>query len=675
MPDVLSRVNHPHDLKALSLEEMRQLAGEIRQRIMEVVNVNGGHLASNLGTVELTLAMHRAFDFPRDRLVWDVSHQTYPHKLITGRKDRFHQIRTHGGIAGFCNKRESIFDLFDAGHAGTAVSLALGVAAADELFQRDTKTIAVVGDAAIAAGMAFEALNHAGDLQRNLLVVLNDNKMSIDVSVGALSKYLNKIRTKSVYQGLKKEVHDVLQKIPLVGRKVEGALEQLHEGLKHSLLPGLLFQELGFNYYGPVDGHNLESLLEIFEDLKGIKTPVLLHVLTVKGQGYEPAANNPIKYHALKNFLPEDAKKAEKKSSESKKAGEPLAVPAKADSRAAEARKKITYSELFKETVHEAARKDHRIVAITAAMPGGTGLVDFAKEFPNRYFDVGIAEQHGGAFSSGLAYGGLRPVFAVYSTFCQRAYDQVIHDTCIQENSVILCLDRAGLVEDGWTHHGVFDIAYLRCIPNTLLMAPRDADEFIRMFELALAQTTLVAAIRYPKANLPVLPQSKDPVIKIGKAELMRRGKSGIALHAYGAMVDEAWRAAESLEKEGVSVTVVNARFAKPLDEGILRDLARDHHTLVTIEEHTLMGGFGSAVVEKLADLDVSFAKVLRLGIPDKFQTFGVREKILAELGLDAEGIADTVRRLPAMVPGVGEPSQAIAALEAGVLRQTGAYR
>ncbi len=646
MPDVLPRVNHPRDLKALSLDEMRQLAGEIRQRIMEVVNANGGHLGSNLGTVEMTIALHRVFDFPQDRLVWDVSHQTYPHKLITGRKDRFHTLRTFGGIAGFCNKRESIFDLFDAGHAGTAVSLGLGVAAADHFFQRDSKTVAVVGDASIAAGMAFEALNHAGELQRNLLVVLNDNKMSIDVSVGALSKYFNKIRTKPIYQDLKKEIHEVLSKIPLVGKKMEDGLEHIHESLKHSLVPGLLFQELGFNYYGPVDGHDLESLIDILEDLKGIKRPVLLHTLTVKGHGYEPASKNPIKYHALKNFLADDSTPENTADGLNDRNGsEPHVAPARNEAKApVDAKKKVTYSEVFKETMHTVARKDRRLVAVTAAMPGGTGLVEFAKEFPSRYFDVGIAEQHGGAFASGLAYGGLRPVFAVYSTFCQRAYDQIIHDTCIQENSVILCLDRAGLVEDGWTHHGVFDIAYLRCIPNTLLMAPRDAEEFARMFYLALEQTSLLVAIRYPKATIPTLPHSKDPVLRIGKAEVLRRGE-GIALHAYGSMVEEAWHAAEILEKEGISVTVVNARFAKPLDEGLLHDLSLDHHTLITLEEHALHGGFGSAVLEKLADLEISFSRVIRLGIPDRFQTFGARERIMAEIGIDAKGIAETVRR------------------------------
>jgi 1-deoxy-D-xylulose-5-phosphate synthase len=644
MSDVLSRVNHSHDLKGLSMEELAALAADIRRRIMEVVDANGGHLASNLGTVELTLALHKVFDFPRDRLVWDVSHQTYPHKLITGRKERFHTLRTYGGISGFCNKRESVFDLFDAGHAGTAVSLALGVAVADHLFGRKSKTVAVVGDAAIAAGMAFEALNHAGDLQRNLLVVLNDNRMSIDVSVGALSKYLNKIRTRPIYQGFKKEVHEILGRIPIVGKKMEEALDHLRESVKHSLVPGLLFQELGFNYYGPIDGHDLKELVEILTNLKDIETPVILHALTVKGHGYEPASKNPIKYHALKDFLPENEKlRAQASEGEAVPPAKPEPSPVQAKS---ETKKKVAYTDVFKEVMHATARKDRRLVAITAAMPGGTGLVDFAKEFPDRYFDVGIAEQHGGAFSSGCAYGGLRPVFAVYSTFCQRAYDQFVHDICIQENSVILCLDRAGLVgEDGWTHHGVFDIAFLRAIPNVVLMAPRDGEEFVRMFQLALDQTSLAMAIRYPKANVPSLPPAKDPYLRLGKAEVLKEG-DGIALHAYGSMVETAWRAAALLEKDGIRVTVVNARFAKPIDEEVLRSLSANHHTLVTIEEHTLLGGFGSAVVEALVDSDISFSRVVRLGVPDRFQTFGSREQLLQDCGLDPRSIAETVARL-----------------------------
>jgi 1-deoxy-D-xylulose-5-phosphate synthase len=644
---LLSQVNHPRDLEALSLDELETLAEEIRRRIMEVVNVNGGHLASNLGSVELTLALHRVFDFPKDRLVWDVSHQTYPHKLITGRRDRFHELRTYNGICGFCSKRESIFDLFDAGHAGTAISLALGVAAADQLFDRNSKSVAVVGDAAIAAGMAFEALNHAGELNRNLLVVLNDNRMSIDVSVGALSQYLSKIRSKRVYHDLKKDVHDFLNKIPLVGKRMEEGLENLHESIRHSFVPGLLFQELGFSYYGPVDGHDLGGLLDLLADLRDIKKPVLLHLHTVKGHGYDPASENPIKYHALKNFLPEREKAADEKvTAPAPRTTEPLSRSTEPARPAPKPKPRPGYSAVFAEAIVDAARRDRRVAAITAAMPGGTGLTAFKEEFPERYFDVGIAEQHGGAFASGLAYGGLRPVFAVYSTFCQRAYDQFVHDTCIQENSVIFCLDRAGIAgEDGWTHHGMFDIAYMRCIPNVILMAPRDGEEFLRMFQFALDQTQKPVAIRYPKSQVPLLPTSRDPVLRLGRAEILRRGE-GVVLHAYGAMVERAYEAAVVLDTQGVSVTVVNARFAKPLDVEMLRSLAKDHRALVTLEEHTLMGGFGSAVTEALADEQISFERIVRLGIPDAFQTFGPRDQLLKNHGLDVEGIVKKVREL-----------------------------
>lgn len=630
MSQVLSRINHPHDVKALSPAELEQLAGEMRHEIMEVVNENGGHLGSNLGTVELTLALHRVFDFPRDRLVWDVSHQTYPHKLLTGRRDRFKTLRTYGGISGFCNKRETIFDLFDAGHAGTACSLALGVAAGDHLLGRRHKSIAVVGDALIVAGMAFEALNHAGEIRRDLMVILNDNRMSIDHSVGAFSQYLNKIRTKPLYHDVKRDIHDLLSRIPVVGKRMEELLDHLHDSLRHTLVPGLLFQDLGFNYYGPIDGHNIEQLTRTFEDLRKIDQPVLLHVLTVKGQGYAPAAQDPIKYHAPKGFKP-----IAKTEGDGKDAQEPAKAPAK---------KVPTYTDKFKELMHDAARRDRRVAAITAAMSGGTGLTDFALEFPQRYFDVGIAEQHGAAFASGLAYSGIRPVFAVYSTFCQRAYDQVVHDTCIQENSVIFCLDRAGLVgEDGWTHHGVFDISYMRCIPNMVLMAPRDGDEFSRMFQLALDQSTRPIAIRYPKSNLPQsLPAAEDGELEIGRGEVIQEGE-GVLLFAYGSMVEESYKAASLLRARGIEPTVVNARFAKPIDADLLARLASTHHTLLTVEEGCLMGGFGSAVLEAVAEHRMPYQRIVRFGVPDRFITFGSRAQLLREVGLDAESIAEAV--------------------------------
>jgi len=643
MKSVLSRVNHPDDVKALSLEELEQLATEIRQRILEVIDKNGGHVGSNLGAVEMTLALAKVFDLPRDRVVWDTSHQSYPFKLITGRRDRFHEIRTYGGICGFTNHKESIFDLFDAGHAGTACSLALGVGTADRLMDRDAKSIAIVGDSAAASGMTFEALNHGGENRENLLMILNDNNMSINKAVGALSKYLTTVRTKPVYNDLKAELRSLLSRIPIVGKHIEDVLHDLHDRLRHNVVPGTLFQELGYKYYGPVNGHDLPGLIRLFEDLKTVKEPVLLHLDTTKGKGYAEAEADPIKYHAGKGFLPKD-----------EPAPAPAPAPAKSEASSngsSAPKKRPSYSSLFTQTLLDVARKDRRICAITAGMPDGTGLVKFSEEFPDRYFDVGICEQHGGGFASGLSYGGMRPVYAVYSTFLQRAYDQYVHDVCIQENSVIFCLDRAGLTgEDGWTHHGVFDISYMRCIPNGILMAPRDADEFVRMFQLAVDQTTQPVAIRYPKANVPELPLSKDPVLKIGQGEILVEGED-VALFAYGSMVESAYLALPQLREAGISPTIVNARFAKPLDVELLRELAKKHRVLYTLEEGALPGGFGSGVIEALADEGIRFERISRFGVPDRFVTFGAREKLLEECGLDVDSIAQRIIREMADTP------------------------
>ena len=624
MTDILSKVNHPQDLKTLSLEELEQLGEEIRQRVLEVVDRNGGHLASNLGSVELTLALHKVFDVPNDRLVWDTSHQTYPHKLVTGRKDRFELIRTYGGICGFASHRESIFDLFDAGHAGTACSLALGVSTADRLQGRsEYKTIAVVGDSAAAAGMTFEALNHGGENRQNMLVILNDNNMSINKAVGALSKYLTKIRTKPAYQDIKRELRTALSRIPVVGKHLEEVLGEVHDRFRDHLLPGTLFRELGYRYYGPADGHDLANLIQTLEDLKNIREPVLLHLNTKKGRGFEAAEDDPVKYHALKDFLP---KKPGKKETESN--GQPSS------------KKRPGYSSVFKEAIVDFGRKDRRICAITAGMPDGTGLLKFAEEFPDRYFDVGICEQHGAGFASGLAFGGMRPVFAIYSTFSQRAYDQLIHDVCIQENSVVFCLDRAGLTgEDGWTHHGVYDIAFMRCVPGMMLMAPRDGEELRKMLRLAIDQTTTPVAIRYPKASVPEFSVAREQQLRIGKAEVMVEGE-GVALFAYGSMVEPAWAALEELAQNGIKATLVNARFAKPLDIELLESLCENHHTLVTLEEHVLMGGFGSAVTETLADKNIDYDRILRFGVPDDFITFGPRAQLLKDCGLSPAVIA-----------------------------------
>lgn len=643
MYEILNRVNHPHDLKGLSLSDLERLAAEIRQRIAEVVDRNGGHFGSNLGVVEITLALHRVFDFPNDRLVWDTSHQSYPHKLITGRRDRFHLIRQYGGICGFSTRAESVFDLFDAGHAGTACGLALGVAVADRLRSRHAesgrpaRSIAVVGDSAVASGMSLEALNHAGEIQENLIVVLNDNKMSIDHPVGALSKYLNKFRTKPIYREFKRDVQRAVSSIPVVGKKVEESLERMGDALRHTVGGDLLFQELGFKCFGPIDGHDLKELVALFEALKAMKGPILIHAHTEKGHGYAPALRDPVKYHALKNFLEKDASSEAATRSGAIEKKEPVASkPASRPS----------YSAVFKETVHELARKDRRVAAITAGMAGGTGLTEFAKEFPDRFFDVGIAEQHGAAFASGLTEGGMRPIFAVYSTFCQRAYDQFVHDTCLQRIPAIYCLDRAGVAgEDGWTHHGLLDIAYMRCVPNCVLLAPRDGEELIRMIHWAVDQDGAAVAIRYPKATIPELPASRDPAIRPGVSELLLEGER-VALFAYGAMVDEAYRAALDLRDRGMRPTVVNARFAKPLDVAMLRRLAENHDVLVTAEEHNLMGGFGGAVVEALADHDIAFRRVRRLGVPDRFVSFGNRSQLLDECGLDAPAIAKVVAEL-----------------------------
>ena len=627
MTDILSKVNHPQDLKSLSLEELEQLGEEIRQRVLEVVDRNGGHLASNLGSVELTLALHKVFDVPHDRLVWDTSHQTYPHKLVTGRKDRFELIRTYGGICGFTNHRESIFDLFDAGHAGTACSLALGVGTADSLQGRsEYKTIAVVGDSAAASGMTFEALNHGGDNRQNMLVILNDNNMSINKAVGSLSTYLTKVRTKPAYQDIKRELRTALSKIPVVGKHIEEVLGEVHDRFRDHLLPGTLFRELGYRYYGPVDGHDLGNLIKTFEDLKDIHEPVLLHLDTKKGHGFDAAEADPIKYHALKNFLPKKPTKEKARDN---------GVPAQ--------KKRPGYSNVFKEAIVTLGRKDRRICTITAGMPDGTGLLKFSEEFPDRYFDVGICEQHGAGFGSGLAFGGMRPVFAVYSTFAQRAYDQLIHDVCIQENSVVFCLDRAGLTgEDGWTHHGVFDISFMRCVPGMVLMAPRDGEELEEMLQLAIDQTTTPVAIRYPKASVPELPVPREEDLRIGKAEVLVEGE-GVALFAYGSMVEAAWSALALLAEKGIHPTLVNARFAKPLDIELLKDLGENHHTLVTLEEHVLMGGFGSGVTEVLVDANIRYDKILRLGVPDEFITFGSRKQLLEDCGLSPEAIANRI--------------------------------
>ena len=619
MVKLLDRIEYPEDLKKLKIEELPKLAAEIRELIVDVVSKNPGHLSSNLGVVELTIALHYCFDFKKDKIVWDVGHQAYVHKILTGRKSKFPTLRQYKGLSGFPDKNESVYDPFTCGHSGNAISAALGVSCADAILGYKRHVLAVVGDGAIGAGMSLEALNHAGDLNKNLLVVLNDNEMSISNTVGAFSKYLNKIRTTQLYADLKKEIHNLLNVLPVFGKPVEKTLEHVVELIRRGAVPGQIFEDLGFNYFGPIDGHNFQILIETLNDIKHLEGPVLLHVITEKGRGFEPACKNPTQYHSAGKFEMCDGKIKQN-------INEP---------------KKISYTKVFGDTLIELAKADFKIVGITAAMPDGTGIASFGNKFPDRFYDVGICEQHAIGLANGLSAIGLKPVVAIYSTFLQRAYDQVFHDICLQRNGVVFALDRAGIVgNDGPTHNGVFDIAYLRNLPDIILMSPKDGNELKSMLKVALDSGKAVA-IRYPRDDIPdekLNPQYKT--FEIGKAEVLREGTDG-ALLAYGAMVYPCLQAAEKLSEKGTEVTVVNARFAKPLDKELILELVRNHKLLVTVEDHVLMGGFGSAVLELVSDEREDSSKIVRMGIPDRFIEHGPRNLILKNLGLDKDEIAD----------------------------------
>lgn len=611
----LERINSPQDLKQLSIVELEKLAEEIRETIIEVVlGKTGGHFAPNLGTVELTLALHYVFESPRDKIVWDVGHQAYPHKLVTGRRDRFHTIRQEGGLSGFLQREESPHDHFGAGHASTSISAALGMAVASKLRGEHCHTIAVIGDGALTGGMAYEALNNAGTLQIPLIVVLNDNEMSIAPNVGALARYLTRIRTDARYRQAKAEVERILRRLPQGERLVELSHRFL-DGLKEIVYRTMIWEELGFTYIGPVDGHNLRELIETFQLVKSLPGPVFVHVLTVKGKGYQPAENDPFKHH----------------SAAVKVAGAPPSPP--------------RYQDVFGETLVQLAARDPRIVAITAAMPDGTGLLPFAAAYPDRFFDVGIAEQHAVTFAAGLATQGFRPVCAIYSTFLQRAYDQVIHDVCIQRLPVVFAMDRAGLVgEDGRTHHGVFDIAYLRCIPQMVLMAPKDEDELRHMLATAVAYEDGPIALRYPRGSGVGVSLLGEPrILPIGRGELLREG-TDVAIVALGSTVLPAERAADILAENGIQATVINARFVKPLDRSLILDAARECGVLVTIEEAQLAGGFGSAILEMFNEAEL-LIPVLRLGLPDRFFDHASQSALRRQAGLDAASIAQRILR------------------------------
>lgn len=614
----MDSIEYPEDLKNLKPEDLPKLAAEIRELIVDVVSKNPGHLSSNLGVVELTIALHYCFDFKKDRIVWDVGHQAYVHKILTGRKSKFPTLRQYKGLSGFPDKNESEYDPFTCGHSGDAISAALGMSCADAILGEKRSVVAVVGDGAIGAGMSLEALNHAGDLKKNVLVVLNDNEMSISNTVGAFSKYLNKIRTAPIYVDMRKEVHNLLKVVPVLGKPVEKTLEHIVELIQGGTIPGQIFKDLGLNYFGPIDGHDFRALIDTLHDIKHLGGPVLLHVITEKGRGFEPACQNPAQYHSAGKF---EMCNGKIKTS----ASDP---------------QKIAYTKVFGNTLAELAKTDPKVVGITAAMPDGTGIISFGKKFPDRFYDVGICEQHAVGLANGLSAGGLKPVVAIYSTFLQRAYDQVFHDICLQRHGVVFALDRSGIVgNDGPTHNGIFDIAYLRNLPEMVLMAPKDGNELRSMLKIAL-ESGKPAAIRYPKEDIPDEKLSTHfKKMEIGKAEVLREGPDGVLL-AYGAMVYRCMHAAEKLSEKGVDVTVVNARFAKPLDKELILRLVRSNTLILTVEDHALMGGFGSAVLELVSDEGEKVNKIVRAGIPDRFMEHGPRNLILKNIGLDEDGIA-----------------------------------
>ncbi len=619
MGDLLSTINSPADLRSLDMAALKQLAAEIRQEIIETVSKNGGHLAPNLGVVELTLALHRVFQTPRDKIIWDVGHQCYVHKLITGRRPYFHTLRQFGGISGFPRPQESEHDAFGTGHSSTSISAALGLALARDLRGENHSVVAVIGDGAMTGGMAFEALNHAGHHKTSLIVVLNDNEMSIAPNVGGLAKYLGRLRTDPMYSKGKEELEQLLKRIPAIGPRVVKVVERVKDSLKYLVVPGMFFEELGFIYLGPIDGHNIQAMINVFQQAKATRGPVLIHVLTRKGRGYPPAEKNADKFHGVGPFEIETGEII-------KKPGQPP-----------------SYTEVFGRTLVELGRRDKRIVAITAAMPSGTGLDHFADAFPERFYDVGIAEQHAVTLGAGLAAGGLKPVVAIYSTFLQRAYDQVLHDVCLQNLPVTFALDRAGLVgEDGATHHGVFDFAYLRSIPNLIIMAPGDENELRQMLKTALDYPG-PAVLRYPRSAGTGCPLDEEILsLPVGKARVLREGDD-ITLLAVGTMVSLAGEAASLLEQQGIYATVINARFVKPLDEECITRHALRTRRVVTVEEHVLQGGFGSAVLELLGDRGLRNVQVIRLGIPDEFIQHGSRAVLLARCGLTVDGLVNAV--------------------------------
>lgn len=616
----LDKINSPEDLKRVERSELPQVAKEIRQVIIETVSRTGGHLAPSLGAVELTIALLYVFDPPNDKIIWDVGHQTYAYKLLTGRRDRFHTLRQHGGLSGFTRMSESPYDAFSTGHASTSISAGLGIAFGKCLKKDKGKIIAVIGDGSMTGGLAYEGLNQTGDLKKDLIVVLNDNEMSIARNVGVLSSFLSRKLSAKHFMSLREELKDFLKSLPKFGDDVYNLAKRTEESFKAFVTPGMLFESFNFNYFGPIKGHRLDHLIDTLQNVKEMHEPVLFHVTTTKGKGYPPAEQNPTYFHGVGSFEMETGNGVSAQE------------------------KPPTYTEVFGKTLMELARENEKIVAVTAAMPEGTGLTAFSEAFPERFVDVGIAEQHAVTFAAGLATEGLRPVVAIYSTFLQRAYDQILHDVCLEGHPVVFALDRGGIVgEDGPTHHGLFDLSYLRGLPNMVVMAPKDENELRHMLATAVQHSGPIA-FRYPRGYGVGVPIDDEiHTLPIGKGEVLTKGND-VAILAIGFTVASALEAAKQLEDESISATVVNCRFVKPLDTELIIRLATEIPFILTVEENVLHGGFGSAVVECLMDAGITNSRVVRIGIPDTYVEHGSQKILRSKYGIDTSGIVKAVR-------------------------------
>ncbi len=621
---LLPKIASPHDLQTLKADELKQLAVEIREALLHVVSDRSAHFASNLGVVELCIALHLVFDFEKDKLIWDTGHQIYPHKLITGRFSEFSSIRQKGGLMGYPNPQESPYDLFMTGHAGASVSTVLGLKAGDDLLFPDDnrKAVAVIGDGALPSGVVFEAMNNAAGLNKDILVILNDNEMGICPRVGGLAKYLDKARVAPFYNGLKKDISWILNKLPVVGESAEYVLGNFRDAVKSFLHGGMLFEEMGFRYIGPVDGHDLQGLKATLEMVKEVKGPVLLHVFTEKGHGFDPAQKDPVKFHSPAAFKRDESNEI---------------VPVNQETNR-------SFTDTVSESIYQQMEKNQSVTVLTAAMCAGNKLGKLRDNFPDRFFDTGICEAHAVAFAAGMAKAGLRPIVDIYSTFLQRSFDHIFQEVALQNLPVVFCMDRSGLCgPDGPTHHGVFDVSYLRMFPNMVLMAPGDEKDIPLMLDFALSHDGPVS-IRYPKTSAFELDRAV-PAIELGKSEIMDWGEDGTFL-AFGTEVSECLKASEILRKEGLEVGVINARFAKPLDVETITRAIKETGFLITVEENSLQGGFGSAVLEAANRAGLSTDNILCMGIPDEFVEHGPREELLADLKLDAQGLAEAARKI-----------------------------